>query len=86
MVGSVLVGMLCAHLLCFAAMFLLISKRLHGFIALFQGGRILAQKDLQIGDNLSTFFIDGDNIIEKLFACGIILGKFAFQITSSPAI
>lgn len=30
MVGPVLVGMLCAHLLCFAAMFLLISKRLHG--------------------------------------------------------
>ena len=30
MVGSVLVGMLCAHLLCFAVMFLLISKRLQG--------------------------------------------------------
>ena len=30
MVASVLVGMLCAHLLCFAVMFLLISKRLHG--------------------------------------------------------
>lgn len=30
MVGSVLVGMLCAHLLCFAVMFMLISKRLHG--------------------------------------------------------
>lgn len=30
MVGPVLVGMLCAHLLCFAVMFLLISKRLHG--------------------------------------------------------
>lgn len=30
MVATILVGMLCAHLLCFAAMFLLISKRLHG--------------------------------------------------------
>lgn len=30
MVGAVLVGMLCAHLLCFAVMFLLISKRLRG--------------------------------------------------------
>ena len=30
MVASLLVGMLCAHLLCFAVMFLLISKRLHG--------------------------------------------------------
>lgn len=30
MVGLVLVGMLCAHLLCFAVMFLLIGKRLHG--------------------------------------------------------
>ncbi|MEG2049938.1 MAG: GGDEF domain-containing protein [Comamonas sp.] len=30
MVATVLVGMLCAHLLCFAVMFLLISKRLHG--------------------------------------------------------
>ena len=30
MVASVLVGMLCAHLMCFAAMFLLVSKRLHG--------------------------------------------------------
>ena len=30
MVSTILVGMLCAHLLCFAAMFLLISKRLHG--------------------------------------------------------
>lgn len=30
MVANVLVGMLCAHLLCFAVMFLLISRRLHG--------------------------------------------------------
>jgi len=30
MVATILVGMLCAHLLCFAVMFLLISKRLHG--------------------------------------------------------
>ncbi|WP_159917322.1 GGDEF domain-containing protein [Pantoea sp. 18069] len=30
MVASILVGMLCAHLLCFSVMFLLISKRLHG--------------------------------------------------------
>lgn len=30
MVATVLVGMLCAHLLCFAVMFLLISKRLQG--------------------------------------------------------
>ena len=30
MVAYVLVGMLCAHLLCFSVMFLLISKRLHG--------------------------------------------------------
>lgn len=30
MVATVLVGMLCAHLLCFAIMFLLISKRLQG--------------------------------------------------------
>jgi len=30
MVATILVGMLCAHLLCFSAMFLLISKRLHG--------------------------------------------------------
>lgn len=30
MMATVLVGMLCAHLLCFAVMFLLISKRLHG--------------------------------------------------------
>lgn len=30
MVASLLVGMLCAHLLCFAVMFLLISKRMHG--------------------------------------------------------
>ena len=30
MVATVLVGMLCAHLLCFSVMFLLISKRLHG--------------------------------------------------------
>ncbi len=30
MVASILVGMLCAHLLCFAAIFLLISKRLPG--------------------------------------------------------
>lgn len=29
MVATILVGMLCAHLLCFAMMFLLISKRLH---------------------------------------------------------
>lgn len=30
MVATILVGMLCAHLLCFSAMFFLISKRLHG--------------------------------------------------------
>lgn len=30
MVANILVGMLCAHLLCFSVMFLLISKRLHG--------------------------------------------------------
>ncbi|MEG2768320.1 MAG: GGDEF domain-containing protein [Comamonas sp.] len=30
MVATILVGMLCAHLLCFAVMFLLISKRLQG--------------------------------------------------------
>ncbi|HTN66246.1 MAG TPA: GGDEF domain-containing protein, partial [Burkholderiaceae bacterium] len=30
MVATILVGMLCAHLLCFSVMFLLISKRLHG--------------------------------------------------------
>ena len=30
MVATILVGMLCAHLLCFSLMFLLISKRLHG--------------------------------------------------------
>ena len=30
MVATILVGMLCAHLLCFAAMFLLISQRLQG--------------------------------------------------------
>lgn len=30
MVATILVGMLCAHLLCFSAMFLLISHRLHG--------------------------------------------------------
>ena len=30
MVATILVGMLCAHLLCFAVMFLLISRRLHG--------------------------------------------------------
>ena len=30
MVATVLVGMQCAHLLCFSVMFLLISKRLHG--------------------------------------------------------
>ena len=30
MVASILVGMLCAHLLCFSVMFFLISKRLHG--------------------------------------------------------
>ena len=30
MVATILVGMLCAHLLCFAVMFLLISKRLRG--------------------------------------------------------
>lgn len=29
MVAKILVGMLCAHLLCFSVMFLLISKRLH---------------------------------------------------------
>lgn len=30
MVATILVGMLCTHLLCFSAMFFLISKRLHG--------------------------------------------------------
>jgi diguanylate cyclase (GGDEF)-like protein len=30
MVAPILVGMLCAHLLCFSAMFFLISRRLHG--------------------------------------------------------
>jgi len=30
MVATILVGMLCAHLLCFTVMFLLFSKRLHG--------------------------------------------------------
>ncbi|MFM9925848.1 GGDEF domain-containing protein [Variovorax sp. H27-G14] len=30
MVSTILIGMLCAHLLCFSAMFFLISKRLHG--------------------------------------------------------
>jgi diguanylate cyclase (GGDEF)-like protein len=30
MVATILVGMLCAHLLCFAVMFWLVSKRLHG--------------------------------------------------------
>lgn len=30
MAATILVGMLCAHLLCFAVMFLLISRRLHG--------------------------------------------------------
>lgn len=30
MIASILVGMLCAHLLCFSVMFLLISQRLHG--------------------------------------------------------
>ena len=30
MVANILVGMLCAHLLCFSVMFLLFSKRLHG--------------------------------------------------------
>ncbi len=30
MAATILVGILCAHLLCFSAMFLLISKRLHG--------------------------------------------------------
>ena len=30
MVATILVGMLCAHLLCFSAMFLLISQRLQG--------------------------------------------------------
>lgn len=30
MVANILVGMLCAHLLCFSVMFWLVSKRLHG--------------------------------------------------------
>ena len=30
MLATILVGMLCAHLLCFTVMFLLFSKRLHG--------------------------------------------------------
>lgn len=30
MVSTILIGMLCAHLLCFSAIFFLISKRLHG--------------------------------------------------------
>lgn len=29
MVAKILVGMLCTHLMCFAVMFLLISRRLH---------------------------------------------------------
>lgn len=57
MVATILVGMLCAHLLCFSVMFLLISRRLQGNR---MGMDVFALGDLLLGSAYVLQLVEGE--------------------------